>query len=220
MSFRMSDPLAEMLARRRSSPQAVFAEQMPLAAAAIRKRDDLAARDAVAKLPLEPIGEQVLPTFDRSAASSAIAQANVLTCGFPASPGAAVGRLAFTAQDAIDRAAKGEIVILVRPETFAGDMEAMRQCAGVLTTTGGMMSHAAVVARGWGKCCVVGCESLNINYDKKEFTANGITVKQGEFITLDGTEGIASTPEEFRTYLANEREQWARAAKIAAIRNE
>ena len=185
----MSDPLAEMLARRRSSPQAVFAEQMPLAAAAIRKRDDLAARDAVAKLPLEPIGEQVLPTFDRSAASSAIAQANVLTCGFPASPGAAVGRLAFTAQDAIDRAAKGEIVILVRPETFAGDMEAMRQCAGVLTTTGGMMSHAAVIARGWGKPCVSGAAEIRLDVKKGTLRVAGRTFTAADTLAMDGATG-------------------------------
>ncbi len=186
----MSNPLAEMLARRRSSPQAIFADQLPRAAAAIRKRDDKAARDAVAQLPLEPISEQVLPTFDRAADSPLPASlAAVLACGFPASPGAAVGRLAFTAVDAVDRAAKGESIILVRPETFAGDMEAIRQCAGVLTTTGGMMSHAAVVARGWGKPCVSGAKEIKLDVRKGTLRAAGRTFTAKDTIAIDGATG-------------------------------
>ena len=91
----------------------------------------------------------------------------------PASPGAARGRLAFTAEEAVRRTAAGEDVILVRRETSPEDVDGMHHAAGILTSTGGMTSHAAVVARGWGKCCVVGAGELNINAKQKKVTVGG-----------------------------------------------
>ena len=84
---------------------------------------------------------------------------------------------------------KGDKVILVRKETSPEDVGGMHAAKGILTATGGKTSHAAVVARGWGKCCIVGCEALNINYDNKIMVIGGKTIKQGEYITLDGSAG-------------------------------
>ena len=86
-------------------------------------------------------------------------------------------------------AAPSEKVILVRKETSPEDVGGMHAAQGILTATGGKTSHAAVVARGWGKCCIVGCEALNINYETKSMTVGGKTIKQGDFLTLDGTTG-------------------------------
>jgi len=109
--------------------------------------------------------------------------------GINAVPGAASGKVVFTAAEAEKMGQKGEKVILVRKETSPEDVGGMHAAKGILTATGGKTSHAAVVARGWGKCCIVGCEALNINYEAKSMTVNGKTVKQGEFITLDGSVG-------------------------------
>ena len=112
-----------------------------------------------------------------------------LTEGINAVPGAASGRVVFTAHEAEEWAARGEKVILVRRETSPEDVGGMFVAQGILTATGGKTSHAAVVARGWGKCCVVGCEALNIDYEKKQMGVKGHTVKQGDWITLDGNDG-------------------------------
>lgn len=118
------------------------------------------------------------------------AKVKVVAKGLPASPGAAVGRVVFTAQDAEDRAAKGERVILVRTETSPEDIGGMAAAQGILTARGGMTSHAAVVGRGMGKVCVVGCGAININEEEKYFTINNeITVREGDYITLNGTTG-------------------------------
>jgi len=106
----------------------------------------------------------------------------------PASPGAAAGKVYFTAQDAADAAAKGERVILVRLETSPDDIIGMEVSQGILTARGGMTSHAAVVARGMGTCCVSGCE--DIKFGKGEFTLGGETIKEGDYISLDGSTGI------------------------------
>jgi pyruvate,orthophosphate dikinase len=119
--------------------------------------------------------------------------AKILTTGINAVPGAAVGKVVFSAQDAEAWAAKGEKVILVRRETSPEDVGGMAVAQGILTATGGKTSHAAVVARGWGKCCIVGAESLDIDYKTGMMTAKGKSVKQGEWITLDGSEGVVYT---------------------------
>jgi pyruvate,orthophosphate dikinase len=116
-------------------------------------------------------------------------QVKVLAKGLPASPGAAVGKVVFTADDAEKAAAKGENVILVRTETSPEDIGGMNAAQGILTARGGMTSHAAVVARGMGKCCVAGCGALNINEDQKHFTVDELVIKEGDYITLNGTTG-------------------------------
>jgi pyruvate, orthophosphate dikinase len=114
---------------------------------------------------------------------------NLLVTGIDAVPGAATGKVVFNAKDAEDLAEKGEKVILVRKETSPEDVGGMHAAQGVLTATGGKTSHAAVVARGWGKSCIVGCEKMNIDYTKKQFTVGDKTVKEGDFITLNGSTG-------------------------------
>jgi len=112
-----------------------------------------------------------------------------LGSGINAVPGAAAGKVVFTAAEAEKMAQKGDKVILVRKETSPEDVGGMHAAKGILTATGGKTSHAAVVARGWGKCCIVGCEALNINYDNKTMSIGGKTIKQGDYITLDGSAG-------------------------------
>ncbi|MBU4268299.1 MAG: pyruvate, phosphate dikinase [Acidobacteria bacterium] len=114
---------------------------------------------------------------------------NFLVAGIDAVPGAATGKVVFTAKEAEAAAAKGEKVILVRKETSPEDVGGMHAAQGILTATGGKTSHAAVVARGWGKCCIVGCENLNINYEKEELSVGDIIVKKGEELTLNGSSG-------------------------------
>ncbi len=110
--------------------------------------------------------------------------------GINAVPGAASGQVVFTAHDAETRAADGQRVILVRKETSPEDVGGMHAAAGILTATGGKTSHAAVVARGWGKCCIVGAEALAIDYAGKSLSFNGRMVREGEPITLDGSAGL------------------------------
>ncbi|MFZ6017237.1 MAG: pyruvate, phosphate dikinase [Nitrospirota bacterium] len=117
------------------------------------------------------------------------AQIRKIAKGLPASPGAAVGKVVFTANDAERAAEKGEKVILVRTETSPEDVGGMHVAQGILTARGGMTSHAAVVARGMGKCCVAGCGAININEVQKYFTVNALTIKEGDYITLNGTTG-------------------------------
>jgi pyruvate,orthophosphate dikinase len=117
------------------------------------------------------------------------ASVDVLTTGLPASPGAGVGRVVFTAEEAIAEAAKGEQVILVRQETSPDDIGGMNAAQGILTATGGMTSHAAVVARGMGKCCVSGAEGIRISERNQLFIVGNTAVHRGEWITLDGSTG-------------------------------
>jgi pyruvate,orthophosphate dikinase len=111
--------------------------------------------------------------------------------GLPAGPGGARGRVVFSSNDAVEWASKGEQVILVRDETSPEDVDGMHKAQAILTTKGGMTSHAALVARGWGKCCIVGCGDIEIHNESKSFKANdGTTVKEGDWISLDGTKGL------------------------------
>ena len=109
--------------------------------------------------------------------------------GLPASPGAAVGKVVFDVREAAERGKNGEDVILVRPETTPEDIEGMAKSKGILTTRGGMTAHAAVVARGMGIPCIVGAEEIKLDVDKKEFYINGVTVKENDTITIDGSNG-------------------------------
>ncbi len=116
-------------------------------------------------------------------------QVKVIAKGLPASPGAAVGKVVFTAEDAEKAADRGEKVILVRTETSPEDIGGMNAAQGILTARGGMTSHAAVVARGMGKCCIAGCGAINITEVQKYFTVGDIVIKEGDYITLNGTTG-------------------------------
>ncbi len=118
------------------------------------------------------------------------ARANVIARGLPAGPGGSVGAIVFTAEDAVAAAEKGTKVILVREETNPEDVEGMRAADGLLTARGGMTSHAALVARGWGKCCIVGCDTLKINLKAKTVTINGVTHKEGDIFSLNGSKGF------------------------------
>ncbi len=114
---------------------------------------------------------------------------DILGEGLPASPGAAVGKVVFDSDTAEEEHGKGNPVILVRIETSPEDVGGMSAAEGILTSRGGMTSHAAVVARGWGKPCVAGCDSITIDYDKQQFTAGDVTVKAGDWISIDGARG-------------------------------
>jgi len=113
-----------------------------------------------------------------------------LVKGLPAGPGGANGQIVFSAHDAVAWAKEGKKVILVREETNPEDVEGMRAAQAILTARGGMTSHAALVARGWGKCCIVGCGDMHLDYNKKEIVIGGKTLKEGDWITLNGTKGV------------------------------
>lgn len=116
-------------------------------------------------------------------------KSQLLTRGLPAGPGGSVGQVVFTADDAESWAKLGKTVILVREETSPEDVHGMHVAEGILTAKGGMTSHAALVARGWGKCCIVGCASININFDKKEMNIDDELIKEGDWISMNGTTG-------------------------------
>jgi pyruvate,orthophosphate dikinase len=159
------------------------------AAAALKIAIDLVKEKLIDKktavLRIEPLQlDQLLhPTIDPKAHVKVIAK------GLPASPGAAKGKVVFTAGDAEKASQKGEKVILVRTETSPEDIGGMYAAQGILTAKGGMTSHAAVVARGMGKCCIAGCGALNINELQKLFTVGTITIREGDPITLNGSTG-------------------------------
>jgi pyruvate,orthophosphate dikinase len=140
-------------------------------------------KEAVQRVNPDQIDQLLHPQIDPKA------KKRILGKGLPASPGAAVGRVVFSAEDAEVEAKKGMKVILVRVETSPEDIHGMNVAQGILTARGGMTSHAAVVARGMGKCCVSGVPDLTVDYAKQKFTLGGQAVKRGDFISLDGTRG-------------------------------
>ncbi|MFC1677951.1 pyruvate, phosphate dikinase [Planctomycetota bacterium] len=140
-------------------------------------------KEAVTRVTPEQLDRLLHPHFDPKA------KRDVFTKGLPASPGAAVGQVVFTANTAEAWKAKGKKVILVRIETSPEDIGGMDAAVGILTQRGGMTSHAAVVARGMGTCCVAGVGELNINYKTKKLSVGKLTVKEGDWISLDGTTG-------------------------------
>ena len=143
--------------------------------------------DEEAVLMIDPRNLDTLlhPQFD----AKALKAAEPIGKALPASPGAACGKIVFTAEDAKNWGAKGEKVVLVRLETSPEDIEGMKAAQGILTVRGGMTSHAAVVARGMGTCCVSGCTAINMDEDNKQFTLSGKTYHEGDFISLDGSTG-------------------------------
>mgnify|MGYP002471167212 CR=1 FL=1 len=145
----------------------------------------LTKKEALLKVEPKQLDQLLHPMFDPSALKAAVAIGKAL----PASPGAAAGKVCFTAEDAKKMAATGERVILVRLETSPEDIEGMVVAQGILTVRGGMTSHAAVVARGMGRCCVSGCEEIKMNEEEKFFTLGGRTIKEGDYISLDGSTG-------------------------------
>ncbi|MHC4495571.1 MAG: putative PEP-binding protein, partial [Planctomycetota bacterium] len=144
-------------------------------------------KEAVNRVEPEQLDRLLHPHFDPKATRKVIAK------GLPASPGAAVGQAVFTADTAEAWKAKGKKVVLIRIETSPEDIGGMDAAVGILTARGGMTSHAAVVARGMGKCCVAGVGSLNINYKTKKLTVDKLTIKEGDWISLDGSTGELMT---------------------------
>jgi len=142
-------------------------------------------REALARIPAKDLIQLLLPSFDPSAR----ARADVIAKGLPASPGAAVGRPAFSAPEAVVRAGAGEPVILVRKDTSPEDVDGMHRASGILTSTGGMTSHAAVVARGWGKCCVSGAGAITIDEERGEFRVGERVFGRDDTISIDGATG-------------------------------
>ena len=144
-------------------------------------------QEAVLRIDAKSLDQVLHPTFD----TEALKAGEVIGEALPASPGAAAGKIVFTAEDAkrLVKENKKERVILVRLETSPEDIEGMHAAQGILTVRGGMTSHAAVVARGMGTCCVSGCGAIAIDEEAKEFTLGGYTFHEGDFISLDGTTG-------------------------------
>ncbi len=142
-------------------------------------------KTAVLRIPAGDLHQLLLPSFDLKVK----AKTPILAKGLPASPGAAVGRLAFTAAEAVERTKGGETVLLVRKETSPEDIDGMHCAAGILTSTGGMTSHAAVVARGWGRCCVVGAGALEIDEKSRKVSVNGKVLSPADTISIDGSTG-------------------------------
>jgi pyruvate,orthophosphate dikinase len=141
--------------------------------------------DAIKRIEAKSLDQLLHPTFD----TKALKAAKPVGSALPASPGAAAGKVYFTAEDAKNHHEKGERVILVRLETSPEDIEGMHAAEGILTVRGGMTSHAAVVARGMGTACVSGCGEIVIDEEAKTFAIAGNTVKEGEYISLDGSTG-------------------------------
>ncbi len=141
--------------------------------------------EALMKIDPKQLDQLLHPAFD----SAALKAAKEIGKGLPASPGAAAGKVVFTAEDAKKWVESGERVVLVRLETSPEDIEGMAVAQGILTVRGGMTSHAAVVARGMGTCCVSGCEEIKMNEEAKTFELGGVVVKEGDYISLDGSTG-------------------------------
>ncbi len=139
--------------------------------------------EAVSRIEAAQLDQLLHPTIDPSA------KRNIVTTGLPASPGAACGEIVFSPDDAEKLKAQGKTVILVRAETSPEDIHGMHAAAGILTARGGMTSHAAVVARGMGRPCVSGASALRINLEQRTMTASGVTLKEGDLITIDGSTG-------------------------------
>ncbi len=145
-------------------------------------------KTAVMRVSPSQLDEILHPILDPASEK----KAKVVAQGLPASPGGAVGTIVFSSEAAMAAAAAGKNTILVREETSPEDVEGMRACAGILTQKGGMTSHAALVARGWGKCCIVGCEAMQINLENKTFRFKGSDKEyhEGEVLSLNGAKGF------------------------------
>ena len=185
MEFTVENGTLYMLQTRtgKRSPAAAFQMAVDMANEKLIKVEE-----ALERIKSEDIERLFYPVLDPKLARSELTSRK-LAEGINAVPGAAVGKAVFTAEEAEKWAARGEKVILVRRETSPEDVGGMYVAQGILTATGGKTSHAAVVARGWGKCCIVGAEKLDIVADAKKMTVDGRVVSEGEWITLDGGDG-------------------------------
>jgi pyruvate,orthophosphate dikinase len=146
---------------------------------------------AVGRVTADQLDELLHPIIDPKAEKAV----RPLAKGLPAGPGAGAGQVVFTAQEAVNQFKLGKKVILVREETNPEDVEGMRASEAILTARGGMTSHAALVARGWGKCCIVGASELIVNTETKTFRSNGTLIKEGDWITLNGSQGLVYSGE-------------------------
>ena len=145
--------------------------------------------DAISRIEPNQLNQLLRPIFDQKEKNKAISEGKLLAKGLNAGPGAASGKVALSAQDAEEMAAKGDPVILVRIETSPEDIKGMNASEGILTARGGMTSHAALVARQMGKVCVAGCGALKINYKERTIGVEGKNdiVREGDYISIDGT---------------------------------
>ena len=146
-------------------------------------------KTALQRIEGEHLNQLLFPIFDTKSKAAAVSAKRCVAKGLPAGPGAAYGHVCFTAEDAVKVAGTGKKVVLARKETSPEDVAGMWAAESILTSTGGMTSHAAVVARGWGKCCVVGCGALDIDYKKKQIKVGSKIIKNHEMISVDGTSG-------------------------------
>src|SRR3989475_28905 len=186
MEFTVENGTLYMLQTRtgKRTPAAAFRIAVDMANEKLISKDE-----ALLRIKPEDIERLFYPVIDSKVDKKSLSS-KILATGINAVPGAAVGKVVFSAQKAEEWAARGEKVILVRRETSPEDVGGMAVAQGILTATGGKTSHAAVVARGWGKCCVVGAEKLDIDYKSLSMSADGKVVKEGDWITLDGGEGV------------------------------
>jgi pyruvate,orthophosphate dikinase len=191
MEFTVEDGTLYMLQTRtgKRTPAAAFRIAVDMANEKLITKEQ-----AIIRIKPEDIERLFYPIIDVAVDKKSL-QSRIVAKGIDAVPGSAVGKVVFSANRAEEWAAKGEKVILVRRETSPEDVGGMAVAQGILTATGGKTSHAAVVARGWGKCCIVGAESLNIDYKSQSMTASGKTVKEGDWLTLDGSEGVVYSGE-------------------------
>jgi pyruvate, orthophosphate dikinase len=188
MEFTIEEGTLYMLQTRtgKRTPAATFKIALDMANEKLITKEE-----AVLRVKPEDIERLFYPVIDAKVDKKSL-QSKILAHGIDAVPGAAVGKVCFNAADAEEWAKRGEKVILVRRETSPEDVGGMAVAQGILTATGGKTSHAAVVARGWGKCCIVGAETLDISYKSKSMKdgKSGKVVKEGEWLTLDGSEGV------------------------------
>ena len=146
-------------------------------------------KTAISRVDPDSLNQLLAPIFDPEAKEDAIQGGRLLAKGLNAGPGAACGAAVFTPERAMELAKKGQKSVLIRSETSPEDIHGMNAAEGILTARGGMTSHAALVARGMGKPCVVGCTALNINYGTDSMDVKGRTIRAGDFISIDGTTG-------------------------------
>lgn len=146
-------------------------------------------KEAIERIDPDSLNQLLRPIFDAKEKAAAIQEGRLLAKGLNAGPGAACGKVVFSASDAEEWKKRGEKVILVRIETSPEDIKGMDASEGILTARGGMTSHAALVARQMGKVCVAGCGALNIDYQNKKMEVKGITINEGDYISIDGTTG-------------------------------
>ncbi len=152
----------------------------------MHKEKLITAEEAVLRVTPAQLDELLHPVLDPAAEK----QAQAIAKGLPAGPGGACGQVVFTASDAVEWVKQGKKVILVREETNPEDVEGMRAAEAILTARGGMTSHAALVARGWGKCCIVGAGAIHVDAHAKQLTADSTVVKEGDWLSLNGTKGV------------------------------